>query len=100
MPTSRGRDWRTPTAIAETDSAASDAGKPSPICATLLKGESVSTSVEVKCETREVAIHISTGADGYHLLLTSDDAIDLALRIISVVGRLRKLDPPSNRPAT
>ena len=82
--------------MADTNSAAAEPGKPSPIRATLLKGESVSTSVEVECGTREVAINISTGAGAYHLLLTSDDAIDLALRIISVVGRLRKLDETTN----
>jgi hypothetical protein len=80
--------------MAETNSAGAEVGKPDPIRATLLNGESVSASVEVGCETHEVAINISTRAAAYHLLLTGEGAIDLALRIIAVVGRLRKLDQP------
>jgi hypothetical protein len=77
--------------MAETNSAAAKLGRPDPIRATLLNGESVSASVEVGCETHEVSINIATRADAYHLLLTGEGAIDLALRIIGAVGRLRKL---------
>ena len=77
--------------MAETNNADAGVSKPDPIRATFLNGESVSASVELGCEAREVAINISTHADTYHLLLTGEGAIDLALRIIGAVGRLRKL---------
>ena len=70
--------------------------KPEPIHATLRNGESASAAVEVRRETPEVAISMSTSAGTYNLMLSSEGAIDLALRIISVVGRLRKLDRPTD----
>lgn len=78
--------------MVETNPAAARVGDPDPIRATFVNGESVPASVEVGCETREVAINISTPADAYHLLLTGEGAIDLALRLIAVVGRLRQSD--------
>ena len=82
--------------MAETNSAAAKLGKPDPIRAIFLNGESVTASVEVGCETHEVSIDIETRAHAYHLLLTGEGAIDLALRIIAVVARLRKLDQPTD----
>lgn len=87
--------------MAETNAAAAQVSNPDPIRATFLNGENVNgqdvfASVEVGRETREVAITISTRAGSYNLLLTGEGAIDLALRIIGAVGRLRKLDRPTD----
>jgi hypothetical protein len=82
--------------MAETRNIASAWVKADPIHATLLHGERAPASVEVGCETRAVAISISARTDTYNLMLSNEGAIDLALRIISIVGRLRKLDRPTD----
>jgi len=70
------------------------AGKPEPIPATFLHGDELPASIEVVQVPETVSLDLEVGptGDGYHVVLTRDAALDLALRLVGSVMRQRKQD--------
>jgi hypothetical protein len=73
------------------DSASHPAGKPGPIPCTALSGDTLNALVAVDGEGARVALALDVlGKRCVHLILDTDAALDLALRLTGTVMRQRR----------
>jgi hypothetical protein len=75
----------------ENDSASHPAGKPAPIPCTVLSGDPLNALLAVDTESTRLALDVDVpGQRCIHLILDTDAALDLALRITGTVMRQRR----------
>jgi hypothetical protein len=75
----------------ENDRASHPAGKPAPIPCTALSGDRLNASLAVDSEGARVGVNLDVlGKCCIHLVLDTDAALDLALRITGTVMRQRR----------
>ena len=73
------------------DSASHPAGKPAPILCTALSGDTLNALLAVDPEGAGIALDLDVlGKRCIHLILDTDGALDLALRITGSVMRQRR----------